>query len=94
MSEEDKRKGKIIPVTENSDGDQFPIGLRVLAIDANSVCLNYLVALLKMCRYKGWFLSSFIFWNFFLFLFCLQFIVYPIIANIISFGYYLKESLV
>jgi len=56
--EEDKRKGKIIPVTENGDGDQFPIGMRVLAIDANSVCLNYLVALLKMCRYEGWLLSS------------------------------------
>jgi hypothetical protein len=51
--QEDKRKGKI-PETENSVGDQFPIGMQVLAIDANSVCLNYLVALLKICRYKGW----------------------------------------
>lgn len=50
---EDKRKGKI-PATESNVEDEFPIGMQVLAIDANSVCLNYLVALLRICRYKGW----------------------------------------
>ncbi|KAJ7980537.1 Two-component response regulator [Quillaja saponaria] len=32
--------------------DKFPDGLRVLAIDADRVCLAYLVALLKKCKYE------------------------------------------
>ncbi|KAG6587761.1 Two-component response regulator ORR24, partial [Cucurbita argyrosperma subsp. sororia] len=37
---------------EEKDNDQFPIGLKVLAIDANIVCLKYLVQLLQKCQYK------------------------------------------
>ncbi|KAK9275376.1 hypothetical protein L1049_022640 [Liquidambar formosana] len=41
-----------IPVPEHVDNTQFPDGLRVLAIDDNSVCLRLLEALLIKCRYK------------------------------------------
>ncbi|CAK9329830.1 unnamed protein product [Citrullus colocynthis] len=40
-----------IPLKAEED-DQFPIGLKVLAIDANIVCLHYLVRLLQKCQYK------------------------------------------
>jgi hypothetical protein len=53
-----------MPVRENSLGDQFPVGMRVLAIDANFVCLKYLVTLLQQCRYKGWPFFSFFFFSF------------------------------
>ncbi|TYK11845.1 two-component response regulator ARR10-like [Cucumis melo var. makuwa] len=42
---------RIIPLEAEED-DQFPIGLKVLAIDANIVCLRYLVHLLQKCQYK------------------------------------------
>lgn len=41
-----------IPLKAEED-DQFPIGLKVLAIDNNIVCLRYLAQLLKKCQYKG-----------------------------------------
>ena len=45
---------------EEKDNDQFPIGLKVLAIDANIVCLKYLVQLLQKCQYKGTSFSNFL----------------------------------
>ena len=48
--------------------DQFPIGMQVLAIDANIVCLTYLVTLLRKCQYQGFFfflMVSFCTFNFF-----------------------------
>lgn len=53
MLEKEKRKAGKILVTESSDRNQFPAGMRVLALDANSVCLKYLVYLLEICRYRG-----------------------------------------
>ncbi|XP_011648495.1 two-component response regulator ARR10 [Cucumis sativus] len=41
----------IIPLEAEED-DQFPIGLKVLAIDDDIVCLRYLVQLLEKCQYK------------------------------------------
>ncbi|CAK9329832.1 unnamed protein product [Citrullus colocynthis] len=40
------------PIQLKAEDDQFPIGLKVLAIDANIVCLHYLVQLLQKCQYK------------------------------------------
>lgn len=62
-----------MPPKENSHGDQFPVGMRVLAIDANFVCLKYLVTVLQQCRYKGF--SFFPFSNYLFassLLFCLR----------------------
>ena len=59
---------------ENSHGDQFPVGMRVLAIDANFVCLKYLVTVLQQCRYKGF--SFFLFLLVYIYI-CIMFIVLP-----------------
>lgn len=33
--------------------DQFPVGMRVLAVDDDPVCLKVLESLLRRCRYHG-----------------------------------------
>ena len=33
--------------------DQFPVGMRVLAVDDDPVCLKVLETLLRRCRYHG-----------------------------------------
>lgn len=33
--------------------DQFPIGMRVLAVDDDPICLKLLDALLRRCKYHG-----------------------------------------
>ncbi|GMN52099.1 hypothetical protein TIFTF001_021258 [Ficus carica] len=40
------------PEINGYQSDQFPIGMQVLAIDANIVCLTYLVTLLRKCQYQ------------------------------------------
>jgi two-component response regulator (ARR-B family) len=43
-----------ISMHDEGRGDMFnPADLRVLAIDANVVCLKYLVAILQKCQYRG-----------------------------------------
>lgn len=38
---------------ENGDMDQFPIGMRVLAVDDDPICLKVLENLLRKCQYHG-----------------------------------------
>lgn len=33
--------------------DQFPVGMRVLAVDDDPVCLKVLETLLRRCKYHG-----------------------------------------
>ncbi|KAK1583061.1 hypothetical protein Q3G72_020679 [Acer saccharum] len=37
---------------EQVNGDQFPIGMRVLAVDDDATCLMYLETLLRRCQYS------------------------------------------
>lgn len=37
-------------------GDQFPVGMRVLAVDDDPTCLFVLGALLRSCQYNGFLL--------------------------------------
>lgn len=41
---------------EQVNGDQFPSGLRVLAVDDDPTCLLLLETLLRRCQYHGLFL--------------------------------------
>lgn len=43
-------------VEQENGGDQFPIGMRVLAVDDDATCLMYLETLLRRCQYHGLFL--------------------------------------
>jgi two-component response regulator (ARR-B family) len=36
-----------------SGRDQFPVGMRVLAVDDDPVCLKVLETLLRRCQYHG-----------------------------------------
>lgn len=40
---------------EHVNGDQFPSGLRVLAVDDDPTCLLLLETLLRRCQYHGLF---------------------------------------
>lgn len=47
-------------VRGNSEGkdrnyDNFPVGMRVLAVDDDPICLKLLEGLLKKCQYHGMF---------------------------------------
>jgi two-component response regulator (ARR-B family) len=37
--------------------DQFPVGMRVLAVDDDPVCLKVLETLLRRCQYHGQYLQ-------------------------------------
>lgn len=56
--------GRANLVGENEDMDQFPIGMRILAVDDDPICLKVLENLLRKCQYHGklcldlWFLLS------------------------------------
>lgn len=53
MTVEDRRANL---VGENGVMDQFPIGMRVLAVDDDPICLKVLENLLRKCQYHGKFL--------------------------------------
>lgn len=38
---------------DEDQGDQFPIGMRVLAVDDDPICLKVLENLLLRCQYHG-----------------------------------------
>ncbi|XP_068652664.1 two-component response regulator ARR10-like [Aristolochia californica] len=38
--------------TENGNEDEFPVGMRVLAVDDDPVCLKLLETMLRQCRYR------------------------------------------
>jgi hypothetical protein len=46
---EEEKKG----VMMGRERDQFPVGMRVLAVDDDPVCLKVLETLLRRCRYHG-----------------------------------------
>ena len=37
----------------NEPNDQFPVGMRVLAVDDDPICLRLLETLLRKCQYHG-----------------------------------------
>lgn len=37
----------------NDSGDEFPVGMRVLAVDDDPTCLLVLETLLRRCQYHG-----------------------------------------
>ncbi|KAK6135603.1 hypothetical protein DH2020_030651 [Rehmannia glutinosa] len=41
----------------NENGDNFPVGMRVLAVDDDPICLKLLETLLRKCQYHGLFFS-------------------------------------
>ncbi|XP_058067928.1 two-component response regulator ORR23-like isoform X2 [Magnolia sinica] len=41
-----------IPAPESGEKEQFPVGMRVLAVDDDPTCLKLLETLLQQCRYK------------------------------------------
>lgn len=43
-------------VGEDGAMDRFPVGMRVLAVDDNPICLRLLEGLLQNCQYQGLFL--------------------------------------
>lgn len=46
-------------VDDKIDGEkeQFPVGMRVLAVDDDPTCLRLLDTLLRRCQYNGFFLG-------------------------------------
>ncbi|KAG9455955.1 hypothetical protein H6P81_000463 [Aristolochia fimbriata] len=40
------------PLREGGNEDEFPVGMRVLAVDDDSACLKVLETMLRKCRYK------------------------------------------
>jgi hypothetical protein len=40
-------------ITGRRERDQFPVGMRVLAVDDDPVCLKVLETLLRRCQYHG-----------------------------------------
>lgn len=44
---------------ENGNYDNFPVGMRVLAVDDDPTCLRLLETLLRKCQYHGMFLPFF-----------------------------------
>lgn len=38
---------------EDSGNDPFPVGMRVLAVDDDPLCLKVLESLLRRCQYHG-----------------------------------------
>lgn len=38
---------------ENGGKDRFPIGMRILAVDDDPICLKVLENLLRKCQYHG-----------------------------------------
>lgn len=53
MEEKKGHSNGLFSMQQKGEDENFPIGLKVLAIDANIVCLKYLVLLLRKCQYKG-----------------------------------------
>lgn len=50
MTVEDQR-GSL--VREDVGQDRFPVGMRVLAVDDDPICLKLLDTLLQKCQYQG-----------------------------------------
>lgn len=49
-------------VGDDGATDHFPVGMRVLAVDDDPICLKVLESLLRKCQYHGlFFLSSHVF---------------------------------
>lgn len=40
-------------VGEDAGQDNFPVGMRVLAVDDDPICLKVLESLLRKCQYQG-----------------------------------------
>jgi hypothetical protein len=50
---EEKKKMTVEQGIGDSNIDQFPIGMRVLAVDDDPTCLLLLETLLRRCQYTG-----------------------------------------
>ena len=50
----------------NEPNDQFPVGMRVLAVDDDPICLRLLETLLRKCQYHGMIFFFIINWAFFI----------------------------
>jgi hypothetical protein len=48
-------------ITGRRERDQFPVGMRVLAVDDDPVCLKVLETLLRRCQYHGGHFTCFCF---------------------------------
>jgi two-component response regulator (ARR-B family) len=46
-------------MSEEARYDKFPVGMRVLAVDDDPICLKLLDTLLRKCQYQGLFPFSF-----------------------------------
>lgn len=57
MTVEDQRGGVVSK--DVSHYDKFPVGMRVLAVDDDPICLKLLETLLRKCQYQGLFPFSF-----------------------------------
>lgn len=58
---------------EDADQDRFPVGMRVLAVDDDPICLKLLDTLLRKCQYRGLFpfcCNCFVFLNLSVILWC------------------------
>lgn len=58
---------------EDADQDRFPVGMRVLAVDDDPICLKLLDTLLRKCQYQGLFpfcCNCFVFSNLSVILWC------------------------
>lgn len=55
MTVEDQRSGL---VGHGVATDRFPVGMRVLAVDDDPICLKVLENLLRKCQYHGVFVVS------------------------------------
>jgi two-component response regulator (ARR-B family) len=50
MTVEDQRRNLL---GEDVSRDRFPVGMRVLAVDDDPICLKLLDTLLQRCHYQG-----------------------------------------
>lgn len=57
MTVEGQRGGFVV---EDGATDPFPVGMRVLAVDDDPICLKVIENLLRKCQYHGWFVFFFI----------------------------------
>lgn len=45
-------------MVEKENSDNFPVGMRVLAVDDDPICLKLLECLLRKCQYHGMFIAG------------------------------------
>jgi hypothetical protein len=64
---EEKKKMTVEQGIGDSNIDQFPIGMRVLAVDDDPTCLLLLETLLRRCQYTGLSLFFYCFIELFMF---------------------------